>query len=122
MLSKKSGVKKGPFADRMRRIAEAAPSFAPRSEIGRPMRDERKPSFRPATLTFMTGERVDVVVTNVSARGARIALKRGAPLPERVMLNEPRTGLRHWAYVSWQGWGAAGLTFVGASRTGKVSA
>lgn len=121
MLGRKSKLKAGALADRMRRIAEAAPTFAPKTELGRPLRDERHASFRPGTLTFMTGERVEVVVTNISAGGARVALKRGGPLPERVMLCEARTGLKHWAYVTWQSWGVAGLKFVGASRTGKIA-
>lgn len=32
------------------------------------------------------------------------------------MLTEPMSGVKKWAYVSWQTWGVAGLEYVGARR------
>ena len=65
-----------------------------------------------ATLAFITGERVDVVVKNVSDTGARVEFMRDIQLPDRVLLSEPTLRLKTWAYVIWQTRGAAGLQFV----------
>lgn len=113
MLGRKSRTISGVLRDRVRRIAEA-PSTAPagpqKAVFGK--RPPRAPAFRPAQLTFMHGERLDVVVKDLNAAGARIEFVRGTGLPERVLLTEPRQGLRKWAHVTWQAWGVAGLAFV----------
>jgi hypothetical protein len=72
----------------------------------------RKPTFKAATLAFITGERVDVVVKNVSDTGARVEFLRDIQLPDRVLVSEPTMRLKTWAYVIWQTRGAAGLQFV----------
>jgi len=113
MLGRKSHTISGALRDRVRRIAEA-PSAAPvrpqQAVFGK--RQPREPAFRPAQLTFMHGERLDVVVKDLNASGARVEFVRGTGLPERVLLTEPRQGLRKWAHVTWQAWGVAGLAFV----------
>ena len=81
-------------------------------------REVRKPSFRPGTVAFMTGERMSVMVTDVSEKGARVRFVRRGLLPERVQLIEPLQGINTWGYVAWQNAGEAGLRFVGATRTG----
>lgn len=113
MLGRKSHTISSALRERVRRIA-ATPSTAPagpqKAAFGK--RQPREPAFRPAQLTFMHGERLDVVVKDLNAAGARIEFVRGTGLPERVLLSEPRQGLRKWAHVTWQAWGVAGLAFV----------
>jgi hypothetical protein len=100
------------LAQRVRKVAET-PSFVPGPAvptIGN--RELRAPAFRPGTLTFMGGERIEVVVKNISATGARVEFVRNTRLPERVLLTEPLMGVNKWAYVTWETWGVAGLKFV----------
>lgn len=113
MLGKRSHTISGALRDRVRRIAES-PAIVPagphKPAFGK--RQPRELAFRPAQLTFMHGERLDVVVKDLNAAGARVEFVRGTGLPERVLLTEPRQGLRKWAHVTWQAWGVAGLAFV----------
>lgn len=114
MLGRKMHTLSGAFAERVRKISEAAPALASKQVTPPETRAPRALAYRPGTLIFVGGERVDVMVTNLSATGARVQHKRGTPLPERVCLKEGRTGKELWAYVTWQTWGVAGLQFVGA--------
>jgi len=101
------------FADRLRKIADTPQADTDYGVVGPPAtRAERKPAFRAATLTFITGDRIDVVVKNLSATGARVEFMCNVPLPDRVLLSEPTACLQVWAYVTWQEPGAAGLEFV----------
>ncbi|MEQ1783178.1 MAG: hypothetical protein ABMA14_17615 [Hyphomonadaceae bacterium] len=101
------------FADRLRKVSAAPAAEAAYSVVGpQAERADRKASFRPATLTFITGDRVDVVVKNLSTTGARVEFMCNALLPDRVLLSEPTARLKVWAYVIWQDAGAAGLEFV----------
>jgi hypothetical protein len=106
------------LATRVRKIAEttrpvpAAPAAAAKREL-------RAPSFKPGTLTFVGGEKLSVMVTNISDRGARVEYVRGTRIPDCVQLTEPMSGTKKWAYVSWQTWGMAGLEFVGRDPSGK---
>lgn len=111
MLGKKSHTKSDILSARVRRIAETPSASPVRATFGK-RRQPRVAGFKPGTLTFTGGERVDVVVKNLNASGARVEYIRGTRLPERVMLTEPQNGVRKWAHVSWQTWGAAGLQFV----------
>ena len=116
MLGRKSTPKASLFSARVKRISEAAPSFA-RSAASDPAaakRALRTPSFRPGTVTFMTGERVSVMVTDLSETGARVRFVRRGLLPERVQLIEPLQGINKWGYVAWQTTSEVGLKFVGA--------
>ena len=117
MLGKKMHTNPGILAARMQKISEASPYQPKPAVTSAPTRAPRVAAYRPATLTFIGGERMDVVVTNLSATGARVQHKRGTPLPERVCLKEGHSGMEHWAYVTWQQWGVAGLQFVGAKST-----
>lgn len=114
-MFKKSGSNKtsDPLADRMRKIAAVpAEEVSYSSVTPGEKRPERKPTFKSATLTMLGGERMDVVVKNVSTTGARIEFLRDIQLTDRVMLSEPTMRIRTWAYVIWQERGAAGLQFV----------
>lgn len=113
MLGRKQASVSKSLAQRVQRIA-IAPTFAPPrptdAKFGK--REVREPSWKPGTIAFLGGERVEVVVKNVSESGARIEYVRGTHLPERVRLVEPMQGINRWAYVTWQTWGVAGLRFV----------
>jgi hypothetical protein len=114
-MFKKTGNNKpsDPLADRMRKIA-AVPAEEVNYSSVTPgeKRAERKPTFKSATVTTIGGERIDVVVKNISDTGARIEFVRDVALTDRVMLSEPTLRIRTWAYVIWQTRGAAGLQFV----------
>ena len=108
-----SGKPDDPLADRMRKIAAVPAEEVTYSSAGPgEKRAERKPTFKSATVTMLGGERVDVVVKNVSSTGARVEFLRDIQLTDRVMLSEPTLRIKTWAYVVWQTRGAAGLQFV----------
>ncbi len=113
MFKKTSPARPDPLAERLRKIADVQAEDVNYSSV-QPgeKRSERKPTFKAATLTFITGERVDVVMKNVSDTGARIEFMRDMTLPDRVLVAEPTLRLKVWAYVIWQTRGAAGLQFV----------
>lgn len=117
MLGKKPFGKSGALSDRVRKISEAAPVVPSElTNAGANNREVRKPSFRPGTLTFMHGEKLSVMVTNISATGARVQFVRGTNLPERVLVTEPLSGLHKLGYVVWQSTNVAGIAFVGARQ------
>jgi hypothetical protein len=110
VFGKKSSRVPGAFAQRVRKVAETA-SFVPEDpSVGN--REPRAPAFKPGTLTFQGGERIAVVVKNISRSGARVDFVRSDRLPERVMLVEPLQGVNTWAHVTWQTMGVAGLKFA----------
>ena len=113
MFKKAAPSKPDPLAERLRKIAHVPAEEVTYSSV-KPgeKRFERKPTFKAATLSFITGERVDVVVKNVSDTGARVEFMRDVELPDRVLLTEPTLRLKVWAYVIWQTRGIAGLQFV----------
>lgn len=103
-----------PLAARLQRIASrpALQDDAYISETPKPKRSERQTTFKQATVQLQGGERVDVVVKNLSATGARIEFFRKVMLTEMVLLSEPTLRLKVRAHVVWQADGAAGLHFV----------
>jgi hypothetical protein len=103
-----------PLADRMRKISGApAPEEVTYSSFSQhAKRADRQPTFKQGTITTRGGERVPVVVKNVSSTGARIEFFRDVQLGDHVLLSEPTLQIRCWAEVVWQGRGAAGLQFV----------
>ena len=112
-MFKKTPDKPDPLAQRMRKIADVPVEEVTYSSVTPDeKRSDRRPTFKAATLALITGERIDVVVKNVSDEGARIEFMREIPLPDRVLLSEPTLHLKTWAYVIWQTRGAAGLQFV----------
>jgi hypothetical protein len=108
---------KDPLADRMKAISKQA-SFAaveiqPQhtySAIGSKKRATRRAMFRQASIVAV-GERIEVVVKNVSETGARIDFFRRLDLPSRVLLQAPSLQLKRWARVVWQTDSSAGLHF-----------
>jgi hypothetical protein len=103
------------LSQRMQRIAET-PAFAPERVAAQTFgkRATRVDAWRPGTLSFQTGERMDVVVKNISETGAKVEFVRSTYLPDRVKLTA--LGTSRWAYVTWQTWGVAGLQFVRESK------
>jgi hypothetical protein len=104
-----------PLASRMRQIADrpaaadesyASPTVSPEG------RKARTPTFKQATIQLSTGERMDVVVKNVSDTGARIEYFRKVTLTDRILISEPTLRLKKWAKVMWQTEGAAGVHFL----------
>ncbi len=115
MLGRKQSPLSAALSARMQRIAETqayAPVRPADQKFGK--RAIRADAWRPATISFQTGERIDVVVKNISDTGARIEFVRSTYLPDRVRLTAQ--GTSRWAYVTWQTWGMAGLRFVGAAK------
>ena len=102
------------LASRLLRIAsKPAPEEKQyRSEGASGIRAPRVSTFKPAAITLSGGQRMDVVVKNVSATGARIEFVPRITLPAQVLVAEPTLRIRTWALVVWQGGGAAGLKFV----------
>jgi hypothetical protein len=113
MLGTKRASDSKTLTARVNRIAQT-PTYTPPRHVDTKFgkRDQREMSWKPGTLIFQSGERMDVVVKNISETGARIEYVRGTYLPERVRLIEPIQDLNRWAYVTWQTWGVAGLRFV----------
>lgn len=113
MFKKPGPDKPDPLAQRMRKIANVSHDETTyKAATPNSKRSERKSTFKAATLTFISGERIDVVVKNVSETGALVEFLRDVMLPDRVLLSEPTLRLRLWAYVAWQERGKAGLEFV----------
>lgn len=100
--------------ERVRRIAanRSLEDNTVNSRRGGQPRAERKPAFKAATLTTIGGERIEVVVKDLNAAGARIEFLRDLHLADRVLFSEHTVPIRTWAYVIWQRRGAAGLEFV----------
>jgi hypothetical protein len=115
MLGRKHASVSKTLSLRMQRIAET-PGYAPARRVAQSFgkRAIRADAWRPGTISFQTGERMDVVVKNISDTGARIEFIRSTYLPDRVKLTAH--GASRWAYVTWQTWGIAGLQFVGESK------
>jgi hypothetical protein len=116
MFGKKgNGKDEDPLANRMRRISGA--SAGPVEEVTyssmqQNKRAERTATFKQGTITTRGGERVPVVVKNISSTGVRIEYFRDVQLGDHVLITEPTLQIRTWAEVMWQGRGAAGLKFV----------
>jgi hypothetical protein len=115
-MFKKPGNKVDPLGDRMRKIAGSpigAPEEITYSSVQQTnKRADRHQTFKQGTLTTRGGERIPVVVKNVSSTGVRVEFFKDVQLGDHVLLIEPTLQIRTWAEVIWQGRGAAGLKFV----------
>ena len=102
-----------PLADRMRKIAtvpvEEQTYSSVHEQAGRAVREQ---TFKQGTITTRGGERVPVVLKNVSKTGVRIEFFRDVILGDHVLITEPTLRLNIWAEVMWQSRGAAGLKFI----------
>ena len=102
-----------PLANRMRKISNTSEEEHTYSSVQEQTgRSTREPTFKQGTITTRGGERIPVVVKNVSKSGARIEFFRDVQLGDHVLITEPTLRLNIWAEVMWQSRGAAGLKFV----------
>jgi hypothetical protein len=91
--------------DRIGKIA-SAPTMLTRMVS----RTAREKTFRTGAIVLEDGERVPVIIKDISERGARIEFVQHIELPASVTLIEP-TMKRRQATVAWQRDGVAGLHF-----------
>lgn len=82
------------------------------THIRRGDRAQRDPTYKQATIQLRGGERLPVVVKNVSDTGARIQFFKEVPLSDVVYLMEPTLNINRWCDVVWQEDNCAGLQFV----------
>jgi hypothetical protein len=105
------------LAQRLKAITKAPPAHPIQPPVAagpvRPQRAPRQPVFRNATIVFVNGERMAVVIKDLSATGARIEFVARADLPSEVILIDAM-GRRRQVRVVWQREGAAGVEFVSA--------
>jgi hypothetical protein len=106
--------KKNPSAlsDRLKAIKDRPP---PDYEAARgSKRSERAATFKQATLTLEHGERLAVVIKNLSRTGARVEFfqNRDLEVGDYVRLSEQSTALKRGARVIWKRPGLVGLKFT----------
>lgn len=75
-------------------------------------RAPRESTYKQATIQMRTGERVPVVVKNISKTGARIEFFKDVQLSDVVYLMEPTLDIRTWCDVVWEDDKSAGLNFL----------
>ncbi len=75
-------------------------------------RAKRDPTYKQATIQLRGGERLPVVVKNVSDTGARIEFFKDIPLSDVVYLIEPTLNIQTWCDVVWEEDNSAGLHFI----------
>jgi hypothetical protein len=100
------------LASRVRKIAAEPVAEAAHQAAPSDRRDPRQRTFKPATITLASGERMDVVVKDASVSGVRIEFFRHVALTDKLMISEATLRIRSWTQVIWQTAGAAGLMFV----------
>jgi hypothetical protein len=105
------------LADRLKKIAttKAPPiEFAgqPVRKGPRPVREERRSVFKNGVLDMIGGGKLDVVVKNVTSKGARIEFHERILLPAEVNFVSSMLGIRKRARVVWQEENSAGLEFI----------
>jgi hypothetical protein len=121
MFGKSKPPPKSALADRMRRVtAHRPPPGADDWTLETPPpstphklapRSERAPVYRQGVIVLEDGQRVIVVLKNISATGVRIEYFLKRELPPEVTLIEPTMRIRRRARVIWQGDGVAGLEY-----------
>jgi hypothetical protein len=105
------------LADRLKKIATTKPpaidpASQPVRSVSRPTREERRAVFKNGILEFTGGAKLDVVVKNVTTKGARIEFHERVMLPGEVQFASPMLGIRKRARVVWQDENTAGLEFI----------
>jgi hypothetical protein len=75
-------------------------------------RPVREPTYKPAVLVVGGGERLPVVIKNLSQTGAKVEFFQNRELSGRVRLVEQSVNLDALGDVAWQRDGMVGLTFV----------
>lgn len=95
-------------------VAKDAP--AAYVEVGtRGKRASRSAVYKNAIAVLPLGEKLPVIIRNLTAKGCRIEYFQNRPLEGRLLLVEASIPLRRMAEVAWSRDGASGLTFVDES-------
>ncbi len=104
--------KNKPPAIPARRVQAIAGQSAPTDYGDAATRDGRAARttvFKQAMLMLPHGEKVPVVIKNMSSTGLRVEFFQNRPLGDRVLVTEASVPLRFWADVVWESDGAGGL-------------
>jgi hypothetical protein len=75
-------------------------------------RPSRTPAYKPAVLVIGGGEKLPVVIKNLSETGAKVAFFQNRELSGQVRLVEQSISLNAVAHIAWQRDGMLGLTFI----------
>lgn len=99
--------------DRLKAISTRA-AAPPEIEVATPpsRRRERKSTFRQGVLILALGERLPVVIKNLSDSGARVEFFQNTKLAGHARLMEQSLGLDRHARIVWQRQGQVGLKFI----------
>lgn len=102
------------LSDRIKTIASRDPIKADAYvSVSKPQkRQTRNPAYKPAVLMLRGGEKLAVVIKNLSEAGAKVEFYKKVELPDRVRLVEQSIGLDVMADVVWRHDGMLGLTFI----------
>jgi hypothetical protein len=102
----------------VKRLKSIAASSGPSSyeDAPRNQRAPRSAIYRQATATLQGGEKIAIVIKNLSTTGCRIEFFKQTLLTPRIVIDEQSMSLHVEAHVKWQGEGAAGLRFIGAEE------
>jgi hypothetical protein len=98
--------------DRVTAILARDPPATYVSTGGNGQRARRSPVYKQGVAVLSHGEKLPVVIKNLSATGCRIEYFQAAHLEGRILILEPSVPLRQWGDVVWQGDGASGIAFV----------
>ena len=110
---------KSALADRVRHVGErkVAPAYEPpppdKAIWHKPKdRAEREPHFRNGVAILPGGQRLSVIIKNLSTTGARLDFFVKTELPDEIFLNEPTLKLMTRCRVVWRTEGSSGVQFV----------
>jgi PilZ domain len=100
--------------DRLKAISDRTTPTSENIEEAAPtgQRSPRAPTFKQAVLVFPHGERLPVVIKNLSETGARIEFFQKLQIAGDVRLVEQSTDLNRKARIVWQLDELIGLTFT----------
>jgi hypothetical protein len=96
-------------AGRVQAIAEQSAPTDYGDDVTRDGRAARTTVFKQAMLMLPHGEKVPVVIKNMSSTGLRVEFFQNRQLGDRVLVTEASVPLRFWADVVWESDGAGGL-------------
>ncbi len=107
---------KDTLSERVRQLSgpkqTASGSTEPAAPRTKAARTPRQPVYKNGALTLGDGQKLKVVIKNLSATGAYVEFFVKTDLRGDVVLTEPTLPLKRWARVIWQRDGAAGLEFI----------
>lgn len=98
--------------DRILAIAAKPPPAEYVAYGGSGKRAKRSSVYKQGVLVLEHGEKLPVVIRNLSPSGCRVEYFQNRVLEGRILVTEPSLPLRAWGEVVWRGDGVAGLAFV----------